>query len=59
MNGDVDHQTECYGNITLNIPEGYKSEYTDKELKTATYELEYIRGRGNSTWGPSKKTVQV
>lgn len=55
MNGDVDHQTECYGNITLNIPEGYKSEYTDKELKTATYELEYIRGRGNSTWGPSKR----
>ena len=55
MNGDSTHQTECYGNITLDIPEGYKSEYTDKELKTATYELEYIRGRGNSTWGPSKR----
>ena len=55
MNGDADHQTECYGNITLNIPEGYKSEYTDTELKTATYELEYIRGRGNSTWGQSKR----
>lgn len=55
MNGDANHQTECYGNITLNIPKGYKSEYTDEELKTTTYELDYIRGRGNSTWGPSKR----
>ncbi len=59
MNGDASHQTECYGNMTLNIPDGYKSEYTDKELKTATYELEYIRGRGNSTWGPSKRPYKL
>lgn len=50
MNGDSKHDTECYGNVTLNIPEGYHSEYSDKEYKTATYELDYIRGRGNSTW---------
>lgn len=59
MNGDLSHQTECYGNMTLNIPKGYKSEYTDKELKTGTYELDYIRGRGNSTWGPDKKPYKL
>lgn len=50
MNGDSKHDTECYGNVTIKIPEGYHSEYSDKEYKTATYELDYIRGRGNSTW---------
>lgn len=59
MNGDSEHQTECYGNMTLNIPDGYKSEYTDKELSTKTYELDYIRGRGNSTWGPDKKPYKL
>lgn len=59
MNGDTRHQTECYGNMTLDIPEGYRSEYTDKELKSATYELDYIRGRGNSTWGPDKRPYKL
>ncbi len=54
MNNDTDHKTECYGNITVNVPDGYKSEYSDKTYTTGTYELEYIRGRGNSTWGTPK-----
>jgi hypothetical protein len=59
MNGDKEHQTECYGDMTINIPEGYKAEYTDDELTTETYELEYIRGRGNSTWDADKKPYKV
>ena len=59
MNGDPNHQTECYGNMTVDIPKGYKSEYTDKKLSTKTYELDYIRGRGNSTWGPDKKPYKL
>lgn len=59
MNGDKKHNTECYGDMTVNIPEDYKSEYTDKELTTQTYELEYIRGRGNSTWDADKKPYKV
>ena len=59
MNGDLNHQTECYGNMTINIPEGYKAEYTDEALTSQTYEMEYIRGRGNSTWGNDKKPYKV
>lgn len=55
MNSDSEHDTECYGNVTLRIPEGYQSEYTDKKCETATYTLDYIRGRGNSTWMADKK----
>lgn len=59
MNGDPEHNTECYGKMTLKIPEGYKSEYTDETLKTQTYDLDYIRGRGNSTWMPDKKPYKI
>ncbi len=55
MNGDMRHETECYGDVTLNVPEGYQSEYTKEKCKSGTYSLDYVRGRGNSTWSPSKK----
>lgn len=59
MNGDPDHDTECYGTMTIKIPENYKSEYTSEVLKTKTYELDYIRGRGNSTWMQDKKPYKI
>lgn len=59
MNADREHQTECYGEMSINIPEGYKPEYTDEKLKSATYELDYIRGRGNSTWDQAKKPYKI
>lgn len=55
MNGDSQHDTECYGDVTINVPEGYQSEYTKEKCQTATYPLDYIRGRGNSTWSAQKK----
>lgn len=55
MRGDSEHNTECYGNVSLVIPKGYQSEYTDETCKSATYELDYVRGRGNSTWYVEKK----
>jgi len=55
MNADMRHETECYGDVTLNVPEGYQSEYTKEKCKSGTYPLDYVRGRGNSTWSPSKK----
>lgn len=59
MNGDDEHNTECYGNMTIHIPEGYQSEYSDEEFTTETYELDYIRGRGNSTWSADKKPYKI
>lgn len=50
MNASLNHKKECYGNFDLNVPDGYVSEYTGEELQSASYELEYLRGRGNSTW---------
>ena len=58
MNNDSEHKTECYGDMSIEIPEGYKSEYGGAD-SAGTYELEYIRGRGNSTWGPSKRPYKV
>lgn len=59
MNSDSEHATECYGDMTLRIPEGYRSEYTDKVCETQTYKLDYIRGRGNSTWMTPKKPYKL
>lgn len=64
MNGDAEHDTECYGKMTVEIPDGYQCEYASSKgkkdnLKTETYDLEYIRGRGNSTWGTDKKPYKI
>ncbi len=58
MNNDERHQTECYGNVTIQSPSGYVSEYGAGDT-SGTYEMEYIRGRGNSTWGPRKKPYKI
>lgn len=55
MNGDSQHDTECYGDVTLTVPEGYQPEYTKDKCQSGTYQLDYIRGRGNSTWSAQKK----
>jgi uncharacterized repeat protein (TIGR02543 family) len=55
MNGDMEHDTECYGTVSLSIPKGYKPEYTDSACKSGKYTLDYVRGRGNSTWNAAKK----
>lgn len=55
MNGDSQHDAECYGDVTLTVPEGYQSEYTKDKCQSGTYQLDYMRGRGNSTWSAQKK----
>lgn len=59
MNGSSDHSAECYGNMTMTVPDNYTCEYTGKKAKGGTYQLEYIRGRGNSTWGVDKKPYKI
>lgn len=51
MNSSDDHSVECYGSIDVNVPENWTSEYTGKHEESQSYELDYVRGRGNSTWG--------
>lgn len=64
MNNDKDHDTECYGDMKVEIPNGYTCEYANSKgknnnLKTETYSMEYIRGRGNSTWGTGKNPYKI
>lgn len=59
MNSDSSHDTECYGNMDIVVPEGYKSVDSGDKLKGGSYEMEYIRGRGNSTWDPDKKPYKI
>ena len=59
MNGSSDHSAECYGSMTMTVPDNYTCEYTGKKAKGGTYQLEYIRGRGNSTWDVDKKPYKI
>ena len=62
MNADPKHETKCSGIIRLLIPDGYEEEYTGKvyeKLTVEEYELDYIRGRGNSTWAAGKKPYRI
>ena len=59
MNNDDSHDTECYGSMTLQVPDGYEYEYKEKKPFTGEVGLEYIRGRGNSTWMEDKKPYKI
>ena len=59
MNSSPDHSVECYGSVDLVVPEGFENEYGKAQKNLTGMELEYIRGRGNSTWGEDKKPYKV
>lgn len=59
MNSDNAHDTRCYGSVTLTVPEGFKGSYSESIPETLTCELDYIRGRGNSTWSAPKKPYKL
>ena len=60
MNSSEDHSAECYGTVDLKVPDGFISEYNGKQQDNLTgVKLEYIRGRGNSTWAVDKKPYKV
>lgn len=42
--------SRCYGNITIEVPEGYQSEYTKKEQTSFSSELEFLKGHGNTSF---------
>ena len=60
MNGSPDHSAECYGTVDLQVPEGFAGDY-DGGAQTSLdgLEIEYLRGRGNSTWDADKKPYKL
>ena len=64
MNNSEDHSVECYGTVDLVVPDAFnadttfRDEYGEQESLYGL-DLEYIRGRGNSTWMDDKKPYKV
>ena len=64
MNSSEDHSAECTGKVDLVVPndfnnqETFRDEYAVQESQYGL-DLEYIRGRGNSTWDAEKKPYKV
>ncbi len=62
MNSSENHSVKCTGTVEIKVPAGYSGEYGSIEVPDGEIALEYIRGRGNSTWetsGPSKKPYKI
>lgn len=64
MNSSEDHSVECCGTVDLVVPdefnndESFRDEYKRQDSLYGL-DLEYIRGRGNSTWMDNKKPYKV
>ena len=63
VNESDDHSYRCEsGTVTITVPEGYKGDYSEAELDDTDLndlEIEYFRGRGNSTWSTDKKPYKL
>jgi len=60
MNGSKDHSVECSGTMQISVPEGFQYCDLDEEPESlGPVELDYIRGRGNSTWRIAKKPYKI
>lgn len=59
MNGSRDHSVKCTGTVEIRFPDGYSVGQVYFGTTTEEMALEYIRGRGNSTWGAPKKPYKI
>lgn len=60
MNGSKDHSVECSGTMRISVPEGFQYCDLDKAPESlGPVKLDYIRGRGNSTWKIEKKPYKI
>ena len=59
INGSNDHSVRGVGTVEIILPDNYVSEYGSLTIPEGEKELEYIRGRGNSTWLAPKKPYKI
>ena len=60
MNASENHSAECYGEVDIMVPEEFDCEFTEGKAESVKgLDLEYLRGRGNSTWEMDKKPYKV
>ena len=58
MNSDEEHAERCTGTIDIEVPEGFRYADTKDGVTLSSMRgisLEYIRGRGNTTWSNKRK----
>lgn len=55
MNSSRDHSKRTSGSVGITVPTGYKNEFGGAQSNVSSLALDYIRGRGNSTWKPFGK----
>ena len=59
INNSIDHQVRGKGNIEIILPENFESEYGSVDIPEGPQELDYVRGRGNSSWFRKKKPYKI
>ena len=62
MNSSENHSVRCTGTVEIKVPAGYSGEYGSVEVPDGEVSLDFIRGRGNSTWettGHTKKPYKI
>ena len=65
MHADEAHETFAYGDMVATVTDymalntGWKTRYESVDKKADSYCSMKMRGRGNSTWGYSKKPYQI
>ena len=61
VNESDDHSYRCEtGTVTVTVPDGYKGDYSEEVLSNMEgLEIEYFRGRGNSTRSTDKKPYKL
>ena len=55
MNESEKHSVRCVGTVEIKVPDGYDLPGSDPSGVGKSLKLDYIRGRGNSTWMEDKK----
>ena len=60
MNESEDHSYRCTGTMDLVVPDGYQCVSAAAPSESISgLDIEYIRGRGNSSWGADKKPYKI
>ena len=60
INESPDHSVKRAATLSIAVPDGYTGDYSDEPLSDqGPLKVEYIRGRGNTTWNAAKKPYKI
>ncbi len=60
MNSSPNQSAECFGTVRIDVPEGFHySDFPDADCESFPECDMEIRGRGNTTWGATKKPYKI